>query len=1846
MLICVAGIYVCFGLWSIKQERVFTKPYAAADGDGLEMYRGLWPGAFFQTSVASAVAVAALGAGRLFGRAETVGAGRGASGLLSASNAGRLGVMGFTNAFGTSLGCVAMRLLPFPVVLAAKMGKMIPVMLVGYLWYGTRYELQRVAACLSLSAGVYLFYVLDASKRAHGGGAHLGDVGLVLLLLNLLMDGVTNATQDIMVKRSRCTGPALMAVTNASTTLWLGVAMAAMENPLTLRLAGGTPAAEWLPLRDWGNTVDFLRRHPDCAWDLAVLSLVNGVGQLFIFWTISLFGTLTMTAMTLVRKAGSVGLSLVVHGHSVRPAQGCALALTLASAAWDAKMSVDRAAKKMREAEAARLGRERHQKAPATKGKDTSEAKRRGNAARGPTRGKRRPKGDPAGCHQSLASSPLWRSYPDERTYNTIRYGTVRYGMVWYGTVWYGMVRYGMVWYGTVWYGMVWCYLLLLCQTFIRRPGCRCLTAPSLHPSFPFFFLFSFVIETLRSGNGPPRTPHPAPRTAMASFAAKMQALTQRREAQREIAPAYVRCPLNAAHHIPAAAIVSHIEQVHMADALSLADDAMYGACTALRREHFLDEELYRFDSDDDLSSSAPSICSADDPSSDPAPGPSRKRGRSAAAERERDHEGGTAAGVLGASPPPVLPAVLSGPRRYVLPCPESFADGAVLSPPTRPVRNAMTEELRRRSVVLHARGAGAGSAASAVPTLRHAMADLLTDQAHGGPLVEMLVLEPRVVVVFRDEASRSAALRRLVSTGGRPVLRLLSFEQQQQQQLYRNSVIRYTSTLLLLLTSPPDTMRAGDVDAEDLLALLSELNAVGGRLEDGDESRPSPGLPRRNSKPPGVAMEDGAGPVIQRGGFSTYTSVGVSDADQGHRAYVPPLNVRLAPLGDANGKPPPRLGALNPLPALSGRPLEIPKDLPTLADFGVPQAKPPPQDIPAAPGKRRPVPPQEQQGLVARRPAPPPPAPHAPDEERETNFLPIMCARYLQPAGLTPPPRWGHTLTAVTGCRLLLFGGMEVHAGGKSSSSLMLFSTNDISWEPVLLFKGETPAPRHSHAACAYEGRHLIIFGGMSATDSGVAYGDVHLFDVSAQEWRCLWRPGREGNRKNEPGLRYGHTMVLRHHRLYVFGGRVKKTQGSAGFALANNDIYVFSLSSGRWKRRIRAGGKIEAGEKDPDPGLSPAPPPGKKGSAAPQETSPQRRAEAAAAGPTPRAFHAACVKGSLMYIHGGSGADNGVFNDTWCVDLSAAATQWCCLHPGTTADAYGRERHAMFACGEGLLLVGGCSSNKGFNERVAGKFNSFTAVLPVSGKLEPPPNPYWIPVAMGNVSIVAPNKRSFAAAFSGGFVYVFGGQSGSDPATNAMIRFLAADGYTTTDARGTAEGNDEALRNLLLQLRETQSLPFDAYAMATTFGAVAGSHDRRAMTGLHRTILQFRAPRFWEQLAACRSEPLRTGMGGAPSRTAGDALDALLQGSGGGPQRQPSPAAPPPPGAADAGALVYYTSGNKRVEGLPHAVVADDLEALATYLYSGALPPAYHVVLEDEEEVEDDAAGTAPTEEKERMRRSLHTLQDLAVAYDMAPLKQLCDAFSSGQRRMVEKALAGSTAALRADLVELLRCRRGATVTVLFVDPHTKEQMTHSLHPAVLMGASPFFADLLRPLYHGQKTQCQVGPVAAKITCSGPLLASNSKRAVLVGPVSIPKLAVQPILSFLYSQELKAPKEVAYVTMLGAHQLDLPLLQGYCEAIVAREEVNYESCCSFYYLARKYEAFLLEEMSLLTAVAGYSTVRFTVGYKSLSEEDRNHIDDVANELGSSSWVPPPAPTTEMKPPDTYAERWKRSAA
>jgi UDP-galactose transporter B1 len=208
-----------------------------------------------------------------------------------------------TNTIGPALGLQALKYISYPAQVLAKSSKMIPVMLVGALFYGIKYTLPEYICTFLVASGVSLFALSKSSSKTVSKLAHPNAPwGYGFCLVNLLLDGYTNSTQDNIKKRyPKTSGWDIMLGMN----LWSSVYSLYMFIPG----AGGFEA------------IHFCKQHPEAAWDILWFCVCGAIGQNFIFMTISMFGSLANTTITTVRKFFSILVSSLFSGNPLSDRQ-------------------------------------------------------------------------------------------------------------------------------------------------------------------------------------------------------------------------------------------------------------------------------------------------------------------------------------------------------------------------------------------------------------------------------------------------------------------------------------------------------------------------------------------------------------------------------------------------------------------------------------------------------------------------------------------------------------------------------------------------------------------------------------------------------------------------------------------------------------------------------------------------------------------------------------------------------------------------------------------------------------------------------------------------------------------------------------------------------------------------------------------------------------------------------------------------------------------------------------------------------------------------------------------------------------------------------------------------------------------------------------------------------------------------------------------------------------------------------------------------------------------------------------------------------------------------------------
>lgn len=196
--------------------------------------------------------------------------------------------------------------------------------------YQKRYPLYKYGVVFLVTLGVAtftLYHPSSSKKKAESNKDGSSIYGLALLGVNLLLDGLTNTTQDHIFASphiyTRFTGPQMMVAQNLISTL-----LTATYLLVTPYISSTNPILSFLPIpipestgTELSSAISFLARHPRAMKDVLAFAACGAVGQLFIFYTLSRFSSLLLVTVTVTRKMLTMVLSVLWFGHTLSVGQ-------------------------------------------------------------------------------------------------------------------------------------------------------------------------------------------------------------------------------------------------------------------------------------------------------------------------------------------------------------------------------------------------------------------------------------------------------------------------------------------------------------------------------------------------------------------------------------------------------------------------------------------------------------------------------------------------------------------------------------------------------------------------------------------------------------------------------------------------------------------------------------------------------------------------------------------------------------------------------------------------------------------------------------------------------------------------------------------------------------------------------------------------------------------------------------------------------------------------------------------------------------------------------------------------------------------------------------------------------------------------------------------------------------------------------------------------------------------------------------------------------------------------------------------------------------------------------------
>jgi UDP-galactose transporter B1 len=234
-----------------------------------------------------------------------------------------LTLIAVTSSLASPFGYASLKHLDYITFILAKSCKLLPVMALHLTVFRKRYPIYKymVVALVTLGVAVFTLHHPGTSKKASKNGNLNGSswLGLFLLSVNLLFDGITNTVQDNIFTSFRpYTGPQMMCAQNIMSTLLT-------TSYLLSPYLAATGLGDWLGMSDNGGelqeALSFVTKYPDVGWDVLGFAACGAVGQVFIFSTLSNFSSLLLVTVTVTRKMLTMLLSVVWFGHKITSMQ-------------------------------------------------------------------------------------------------------------------------------------------------------------------------------------------------------------------------------------------------------------------------------------------------------------------------------------------------------------------------------------------------------------------------------------------------------------------------------------------------------------------------------------------------------------------------------------------------------------------------------------------------------------------------------------------------------------------------------------------------------------------------------------------------------------------------------------------------------------------------------------------------------------------------------------------------------------------------------------------------------------------------------------------------------------------------------------------------------------------------------------------------------------------------------------------------------------------------------------------------------------------------------------------------------------------------------------------------------------------------------------------------------------------------------------------------------------------------------------------------------------------------------------------------------------------------------------
>lgn len=200
-------------------------------------------------------------------------------------------IISFTYVFAMLCTNYALTHVSYPTQVLVKSAKMLVVVIGGFLFFGKTYPWYDYLSVVVITSSLVLF---NMAKMKTVDEVHQTAVGLILLFVALMCDGMTGPRQDRLLSKYNFSSISMMFFTNFFSLFWCIIASGIFER---------------------FGPLEFCYRYPTTIYYLVICAFSAALGQFFIFLSLKSFGSLYTSLITTLRKASSTLLSVYFFGH-------------------------------------------------------------------------------------------------------------------------------------------------------------------------------------------------------------------------------------------------------------------------------------------------------------------------------------------------------------------------------------------------------------------------------------------------------------------------------------------------------------------------------------------------------------------------------------------------------------------------------------------------------------------------------------------------------------------------------------------------------------------------------------------------------------------------------------------------------------------------------------------------------------------------------------------------------------------------------------------------------------------------------------------------------------------------------------------------------------------------------------------------------------------------------------------------------------------------------------------------------------------------------------------------------------------------------------------------------------------------------------------------------------------------------------------------------------------------------------------------------------------------------------------------------------------------------------------